>query len=273
MSLQELAEWLRCPHCFLPLAAAEALVLGCGNSHFFDVNKRGFVNLIAGSGKFIGDSPAMLDAREEFLGGGWYEPVRAVVSAIAKVEAAERVLDVGCGTGYYTRGVLDALPAAHALAMDLSPVAVGRTSRSHPAIQGLVADVWAPLPLRNSVTGIILNVFAPRNAPEFHRVLAHNGLLIVVIPQPVHLEELRAAGLAVAIQEGKAAHVTKSLNNGFVLELHEQIRRNVALSPSEVASVVGMGPSAHHASVELQNHLRDSTDVTFAFDVMGFRRV
>lgn len=273
MSLQELAEWLRCPYCFLPLGITGPLVLGCERSHFFDVNKRGFVNLVASSGKFIGDSPAMLDAREKFLGGGWYEPVRTVVSTIAKAEAAERILDVGCGTGYYTRGVLDALPAARALAMDLSSAAVGRTSRSHTSIQGLVADVWAPLPLRDSVTNIILNVFAPRNASEFHRVMVRNGLLLVVIPQPGHLHELRSAGLAVAIQEDKAAHLTASLQNGFILELREQIRHTVPLSASEVAAVVGMGPSAHHASVGLQNQLQDTTDVTFAFDVMGFRRV
>jgi 23S rRNA (guanine745-N1)-methyltransferase len=157
--------------------------------------------------------------------------------------------------------------------MDLSPAAVGRTIRSYDRVDGLVADVWSPLPLKDGAADTILNVFAPRNAAEFHRVLRPRGLLLVVVPQPAHLRELRESGLAVEMQADKAAQLTSSLADVFRPELHEQIERTLLLSPSEVASLIGMGPSSHHSASEAE----ESTvvldrHVTVAFDIFGFRR-
>jgi 23S rRNA (guanine745-N1)-methyltransferase len=180
---------------------------------------------------------------------------------------------VGCGTGYYLRAALPADDAALALGMDLSPAAVSRTIRSHDRIDGLVADVWSPLPVQDAVVDVILNVFAPRNAAEFHRVLRPGGLLLVVVPRPTHLRELRRAGLAVEMQADKAAHLEASLAAWFALESDQHLEETVSLSTSEVASLIGMGPSSHHsASAGPESGEASVQDVTIAFDVFGFRR-
>jgi len=273
MSLQTLSEWLRCPNCFLPLTPTGTLRLGCSTGHSFDVNKRGFINLLTGAPKFIGDSAAMLDARDAFLAAGWYEPLQAAIRAVIVPEHPLRLLDVGCGTGYYLRAALPAGAAALALGMDLSPAAVSRTIRSHDRIDGLVADVWSPLPVQDAAVDVILNVFAPRNAAEFHRVLRPGGLLVVVVPRPTHLQELRRAGLAVEMQADKAAHLEASLAAWFALESANHLEKTVPLSISEVASLIGMGPSSHHSAPEGPRPSAASVqDVTIAFDIFGFRR-
>ncbi len=273
MSLQTLSEWLRCPNCFLPLSPTGTLRLGCSTGHSFDVNKRGFINLLTGAPKFIGDSAAMLDARDTFLAAGWYEPLQAAVRAVISAEHPRRLLDVGCGTGYYLRAALPPGEDVRALGMDLSPTAVSRTMRSHDRIDGLVADVWSPLPVQDAAVDVILNVFAPRNAAEFHRVLRPGGLLLVVVPRPTHLHELRRAGLAVEMQADKAAHLEASLGAWFALESAQQMEQNAALSAAEVVSLIGMGPSSHHAaSAGPESTPASVQDVTIAFDVFGFRR-
>ena len=273
MSLQTLSEWLRCPNCFLPLSPGGALVLACPAGQSFDVNKRGFLSVVKGSRGLMGDSAAMLDARESFLAAGWFEPLRSALATLVSGQAPSRVLDIGCGTGYYLRGVLDRSPGARALAMDLSPAAVARTVRGEDRIDGLVADVWSPLPVRDAVADAILNVFAPRNPAEFHRVLAPHGFLAVVIPQAAHLLELRAAGLALDVQADKAASLRASLDPWFELESRESLSRTLSLSPAEVGSLIGMGPSAHHTDAAAAVTPNGAPwPVTTAFELLGFRR-
>ena len=271
MSLQSLSEWLRCPNCLLPVHPGGELLLECEGGHSFDVNKKGFINLRADHRKFIGDSSAMLDAREKFLKAGWYEPVRDTIRRVVGDESPERVLDVGCGSGYYLRAAVPPGRDIRALGMDISATAVGRTIRSHDRVDGLVADVWSPLPLRDGAADVILNVFAPRNPAEFDRVIRPRGLLLVVVPQPTHLRELRDSGLAVQMKADKAAQLTASLESWFSAELHVQLDRTVELSALDVAAVIGMGPSAHHAPACEANGADIARKVTFAFDIFGFR--
>jgi len=273
MSLQTMSEWLRCPICFRPLEPGGPLVLRCSNGHAYDTNKRGYVSLAGASRRLIGDSAEMLNARDAFLADGWYEPLRDSLAELVVQDGPSTILDVGCGTGYYLREVLASLPGARALGMDLSPVAVARTVAGQDRIDGLVADVWAPLPVRDDAVEVILNVFAPRNPGEFHRTLRSGGLLAVVVPQETHLQELRAAGLALGMQVNKGAHLAASLDAYFVLESRRASSQLLSLRPAQVSSLVGMGPSAHHTdSASLADEPSAERPVTVAVELLGFRR-
>ncbi len=273
MSLQTLSEWLRCPICFVSLEPAGALVLRCTNGHAYDANKRGYVSLAAASQRLIGDSAQMLDARDAFLTSGWYQWLRDDLADLVEAQQPTRILDCGCGTGYYLRGVLDRLPETRALGMDLSPVAVARSVARESHIDGLVADVWAPIPVRDAAVDVILNVFAPRNPAEFHRMLRPGGLLAVVVPQETHLQELHAAGLALGVQANKSAQLTASLDAHFMLESRRATTRLLSLTTDQVTSLVGMGPSAHHTdAAALADEPQVQRPVTVAVEVLGFRR-
>ncbi len=273
MSLQTLSEWLRCPNCFCPMEPRAPLTLTCQTGHSFDVNKRGFVSLLLGSRNHSGDNTAMLNARDDFLGAGWYEPLRDAIANTIAAETPSRVLDVGCGTGYYLSGIISRRDDTRALGMDLSPVAVARTVRRQDHFDGLVADVWSLIPVRDASADVILNVFAPRNVTEFHRIRRQNGLLTVVIPRETHLRELRDAGLAINVHAKKSAQLITSLTPYFDLESQQELSWVLSLSPDDVAALIGMGPSALHTdTTALPEDDRTRQPVTAAFELLGFRR-
>jgi 23S rRNA (guanine745-N1)-methyltransferase len=243
--LTRLASWLRCPVCGADLEPVDRLTLGCAAGHRHDVNKRGYVSLLGGASKHLGDTAEMLDARDAVLEGGAYSPI---AEAVAASVAGERLLDSGAGTGHYLRAALSALPSAVGLAMDLSPQAVARAVRSSERIDGLVADTWRPLPVRSMTADTVLDVFAPRNLPEFHRVLRPGGALVVVVPRADHLGSLRAEGRMLDIPSDKAEDVITSAEPLYALQGREPVSYDLPLTDALRDALVGMGPSARHAS-------------------------
>ncbi len=272
MTLLTLSNWLRCPICFLPLEPRPPLALACATGHSHDVNRRGYVTLLSPRTRIVGDDAAMLDARAAFLAAGHYEAIADAVSELLPTGPEERILDAGCGTGYYLRRALDDRPDAAALALDLSPAAVARSVRGNDRVDGLVADVWAPLPVRDAAATAILNVFAPRNPDEFSRVLHPGGTLVVVVPDRRHLGELRERGLVLGVQEEKRERLLTALAPRFALEREVAVHTTLALSPDAVAALIGMGPSAHHASGE-DAGLGPETAVTASVTALRFRRL
>ena len=267
MTLAELASWLRCPRCFSPLEPHTALVLGCVNGHRFDANKRGYLNALDPSRGVVGDTATILAARADFLALGHYSPIADAVAD--RLSPGARVVDSGCGTGYYLGRVLERTAGSTALALDASVAAVASTTRSTGA-PGLVADVWRDLPIRDARADVITCVFAPRNPAEFARVLAPAGRLIVVTPAPNHLAQLRDRGDMIGIQDDKLQHLDAALSPLFALEDRQPLERTVSLDAAAQGLVAGMGPSGHHATAGRWE--TEAIEVTIAVDVSVFAR-
>ena len=250
--LADVVDALACPHCGAPLTlrAGAPAVLACANRHTFDVARQGYVNLLRGSGRSPGDTAGMVQAREEFLAAGHYAPLaRAVVEAVQTLPALpRRVLEVGAGTGYYLASVLDAVPGERAagIALDVSVPALRRAARAHPRIGAVVADSWQRLPVLDGAVDVVLDVFAPRNPAELHRVLRRDGLLVVVTPGPGHLRELVEALGLLAVEPGKEDRLDASLAPLLALEERRRVVLTLRLDTAAVAALVGMGPSAWH---------------------------
>jgi 23S rRNA (guanine745-N1)-methyltransferase len=161
-------------------------------------------------------------------------------------DAYPLVVDVGAGTGRYLAAVLAALPDAVGLALDVSKPALRRAARAHPRAAAALADTWQRLPLADGAAAVLLNVFAPRNGPEFHRVLDRAGTLLVVTPADDHLTELVDALRLLRVDPDKADRVTATLGGHFTPTGSTVHRAELALTRPEVATLVGMGPSAWH---------------------------
>ncbi|MFG3553237.1 putative RNA methyltransferase [Micromonospora sp. NPDC047557] len=253
---------LRCPVCGEPLAeatAGTARALRCPRGHSFDVARQGYVNLFAGRAPHSGDSAEMVAARTDFLAAGHYDPVSDALAAaatqavqhlrdVSSLDAYPLVVDAGAGTGRYLGAVLAALPDAVGLALDVSKPALRRAARAHPRAAAAVADTWQRLPLADGSTAVLLNVFAPRNGAEFHRVLDPAGTLLVVTPAADHLTELVDALDLLRVDPDKADRVVASLGGHFTPVSSTVHRAELALTRPEVATLVGMGPSAWHTN-------------------------
>ncbi|MEO3771540.1 putative RNA methyltransferase [Micromonospora sp. B9E7] len=191
------------------------------------------------------------------------------------VDAYPLVVDAGAGTGRYLGAVLAALPDAVGLALDVSKPALRRAARAHPRAAAALADTWQRLPLADASTAVLLNVFAPRNGPEFHRVLDPAGTLLVVTPDNDHLAELVDALDLLRVDPEKADRVTSSLDGHFTPVSSTVHRAELTLTRTEAASLVGMGPSAWHtdraALTERLTALPEPVRVTVAVRVAAYR--
>jgi 23S rRNA (guanine745-N1)-methyltransferase len=270
MSLEQLARWLRCPNCGADLFPTAQLTIGCASGHRFDVNKRGYVTLVNTRGASTGDTAQMLNDRATVLNSGAYSPIVDALLALLPLDSGPRVLDAGCGTGYYLRRVLEASADATGLALDRSPVAVRIATRTDDRVSGLVADTWQPLPIRNAVSDVILNVFAPRNPAEFHRVLRAGGSLLVVVPKVGHLHELRQNTQMLTVPDGKLEHVEAQLAPLFRPSECIPVEFRLPLGSGHAELLREMGPSAFH---ELTPAQREPSAVTVSVDVVCFDRV
>nr|WP_290049950.1 rRNA (guanine-N1)-methyltransferase [Amycolatopsis sp. MEP2-6] len=219
------------------------------------------------------DTAEMVAARADFLASGAYGGL-ADELARACAEADDLVIDAGAGTGHYLARVLDA-SGAFGLALDVSAVALKRAARAHPRLGAAVWNLWEPWPVGDEVASVVLNVFAPRNGPEFHRVLRPGGLLVVAAPAPDHLREL--GDLVLAVDERKDERLDGTLGEFFARTGRTEVRQEVELSPVQVRQVVGMGPAAFHLDRGDRRARLDALSepqvVTTSFTVSTYRRL
>ena len=241
--------YLRCPVCAQQLAHTGEQALRCRQGHTFDIARQGYVNLTAGRSPHPGDSAEMIADRAVFLAEGHYD---FIAQALAETVRADDglVLDAGTGTGDYLARVLDALPAAPGLGVDVSKPALRRAARVHPRAGAALADLWRPLPLADASVSVLLNVFAPRNGPEFHRVLRPDGMLLVVTPAQDHLKELVTGYGLLRVDPAKADRVAETLGAAWRAGKPTIHRRRMNLTAAKVRSLIGMTPSARHVSLD-----------------------
>nr|WP_206786980.1 rRNA (guanine-N1)-methyltransferase [Amycolatopsis sp. MtRt-6] len=218
------------------------------------------------------DTAPMVAARAGFLSSGAYEPLADELARVC-AEADGLVVDAGAGTGYYLARVLET-SAAFGLALDVSAVALRRAARAHPRLGAAVWNLWEPWPVGDGVASVVLNVFAPRNGPEFHRVLRPGGLLVVAAPAPDHLREL--GDLVLAVDERKDERLDATLGEYFTRTGRTQVRREVELTPRQVRQAVEMGPAGFHLDRdgrrERLDALSEAQVVTVSFTVSTYRR-
>lgn len=242
---------LRCPVCAGALSRTERTVR-CPQGHAYDVARQGYLTLLAGGSRAgQGDTADMVASRESFLARGHYAAVtEALAGAVAAVPAvaddgAPLLLDLAGGTGHHLAAVLDAVPRAVGLDVELSPYAARRAARAHPRLAAVRADVWRPLPLADASAAAVLSVFGPRNAAEIARVLAPDGRLVVVAPAQDHLAELVGPLGMLAVAPDKEERLARQLAD-FAVVAEQAVHYRATMSREDVTHEVLMGPSAHH---------------------------
>jgi len=245
---EQLLSLLRCPTCGSHLHAAEG-ALCCPQRHTFNVARQGYVSLLSGSRATSGDDASMVAARGRFLRTDFYERLRQAVAIRAAAAAPERgaAVDAGCGTGYYLTGLLDRLSGFWGLGLDSSAPALRVAARAHVRAAAASWDLYRPFPLAGAAADLVLNVFAPRNAAEFRRILRPEGRLIVARPTERHLAELREqVPTMVAVDPSKELRLQWALSPLFASVATELVEYAVSLSSEQAQDLVAMTPTARH---------------------------
>jgi 23S rRNA (guanine745-N1)-methyltransferase len=263
--ISDVVPYLCCPVCRADLTVAEA-ALRCPQGHTFNIARQGYADLSAGRLPHSGDTAAMVAARDAFLAQGHFAPVTEALAAYARPGL---VLDVGAGTGHHLAGVLDANATATGLALDVSKPALRRAARAHPRLAAVLADAWAPLPVGDGAAATVMNVFAPRNAAEFRRVVDEEGRLVVVTPTARHLVELVDRLGLIRVDPAKEERVAATLDAHFAVADRQRVESGLDLDRDGAAHAVAMGPSAWHVD-PLPERLPDRLAVTLSVDVTAY---
>ncbi|MEU0199298.1 MULTISPECIES: putative RNA methyltransferase [unclassified Streptomyces] len=268
---------LTCPLCRAALDRADG-ALRCPGRHTFDIARHGYVSLLTGHRRApSADSADMVRCRAAFLRAGHYDPLVRTLAGLATELAPPdaTVLDAGAGTGHYLAAVLDTLPGALGVGLDTSAAALRATARAHPRAEAAGWDVWRPWPVRTGAAHLVLNVFAPRNGPEFHRVLRPDGALLVVTPTGRHLRELHQPLGLLGVDARKEERLRRTLSAAFRPDRAEPLEYAMTLTAEDVTSLVAMTPTAHHLGPEeLRRRVAESgtpVRVTASFLVSVYR--
>ncbi|ATR82073.1 SAM-dependent methyltransferase [Pseudomonas sp. HLS-6] len=252
---------LICPLCSAPLASVDNGV-ACPAGHRFDRARQGYLNLLPVQHKNSrdpGDNQAMVEARRDFLSAGHYAPVARRLAELAVERAPQRWLDIGCGEGYYTAQIAEALPAAEGYALDISREAVKRACRRSPAVTWLVASM-ARIPLADASCGFLASVFSPLDWQEAKRLLVPGGGLMRIGPTREHLMELRQRLYDEVRDYSDDKHLAL-VPEGMVHDHSETLTFRLTLdTPKARADLLAMTPHGWRASAEKRTAVIDQAE-------------
>lgn len=271
-----------CPMDGLPLLP-EKNTFRCDKGHVFDMAREGYCNLLLVQQKASldpGDSKAMVAARRKFLEGGHFAPIAERVfemvcdmTANVKHDASLRIVDAGCGEGYYLCQLNQIAFANHhqgtlALAgCDISKWAVKAAAKRSPDIAWAVAGN-RQLPFAPGTVDVILSMFGFPDWENFRTVQPVDGRVLLVDPGPDHLIELRRIIYPeVNIREGRSLNTATGC--GYVLKLTDQIKFLVNLENNlAIQNLLAMTPHAFKITAKAREDLQALKCLTVTADVV-----
>ncbi len=181
------------------------------------------------------------------------------------------VLDVGCGEGSYLGGIArDRSLDAHGI--DLSTHAVDLAARRYPEISWIVGNADRFLPWAPESFDLVLSIDARLNSGEMRRVLKPGGFLVVAVPAPDDLIELRAAVLGEGVTRDRMERVEALLADDFELEGRRTVRETVRFSPEAARDALTATYRAARVSRQERIEAMPEMDVTLSHELARFRR-
>ncbi|WXL27174.1 methyltransferase domain-containing protein [Ectopseudomonas mendocina] len=257
---------LICPICQGALQRVDNGV-ACPANHRFDRARQGYLNLLPVQHKNSrdpGDNAAMVEARRRFLEGGHYAPLAKRLAELAASYNPECWVDIGCGEGYYTAQLADALPQADGYALDISREAIKRACKRAPQLSWLVASM-ARVPLADASCQLLASVFSPLDWLEARRLLAPGGGLLRMGPTRDHLMQLRQK-LYDEVRDYDDQKHLELIPEGMRLAHSETLSFTLQLTSSEArADLLAMTPHGWRASAERRAAvIAEPFDVTVA---------
>ena len=233
----------------------------CPRKHSFDIARSGYINLLQPQerrAKRPGDTADAIAARRRLHDRGFTEHQRLAIAETIGATPGDVVLDAGCGDGFYL-GTLQRETGCDAHGIDISIPAVDAAARRYPECERVVANADRVVPCPDQSFSIVLSITARMNPAEFRRVLRHDGRLLVAIPAPDDLIELRGSG------RDRVHQTVDRFAKGFTLINQRRVSHCADLDASAVRDVlISIYRPMQRQSVEAKR-------VTFSLDLLLFQ--
>jgi len=266
---------LACPVCRAALQQS-GNNLRCEAGHSFDRARQGYWNLLLAHkkrSKDPGDNAAMVQARRDFLDQGYYQPLSDAVNNLAATSLkgiqTPRVLDMGCGEGYYSdrlqQALVDNQPELELSALDISKHAVKAACRRNKAIQWLVAS-GADMPLPDDSQDLLCVLFSRLMPEPFAKVLKPDASLLIAWPGEQHLIELREQ-IYDEVRPSRFDPISQ-LAEQFELIERTQVSYPFTLQrPEDIQALLGMTPHSQRMAAEKRARLDALETLSLTLDV------
>ena len=251
---------LLCPICGETLTKQDKSYI-CANRHSFDIARQGHVNLLPVQQKRSlnpGDTAQQVAGRRSFLDGGFYAPIREALCALAKDHGCSGpILDIGCGEGYYSAGLAEALQA-ELLGLDISKEAVRYAAGRYKNATWICASA-ARLPVKEQSFGLLTSLFALTIPEEFKRVLRKDGAYIQVLAAEDHLLNLK--NIIYRSLHHKEKFTTPEIP-GFRLAESRKLQFTFTVEDQQVQNLLSMTPHVYRIGKEGAENLRRTHTLT-----------
>jgi 23S rRNA (guanine745-N1)-methyltransferase len=247
-------------NCHLALAREKSRLV-CPLGHSFDVARSGYINLLQPQDRRSrqpGDTVAAVAARRRLHDRGVSAPLLQGIAETIGASTGDVVLDAGCGDGFYL-GSLAREAGFDAHGVDISIPAVDAAARRHPECEWIVANADRFVPYADRSFSVVLSITARMNATEFRRVLRDEGSLLVALPAPDDLIELRGIG------RDRVSRTVDTFAHGFSLAAQRRVTTSADLDAAGVQDVL------HSIYRPMQSQPPGPMRVTFSLDLLLFR--
>jgi 23S rRNA (guanine745-N1)-methyltransferase len=226
---------LVCPvrNCGLPLESEERRLV-CERGHSFDVARSKYINLLQPQDRRSsnpGDTVPTVRARQRLHDLGVTMALLNAVAEILSPSLDDVVLDAGCGDGFYL-GTLARKYGFSAHGVDISVAAIEAAAKRYPECQWTVANADRFVPYAGRSFSIVMSITARMNALEFRRVLGDDGRLLIALPAPDDLIELRGSG------HDRTARTIGTFAPGFTLLEQRRVTTSADLDAEGVHDVL-----------------------------------
>lgn len=251
---------LICPVCGCVLRRVDR-EYRCENRHSFDIARQGYVNLLTVQQKkslHPGDTREQVLSRRAFLESGFYAPIAQTLCQTAlELQLCGPVLDVGCGEGYYSSQLAQAMGTS-LTGLDISKEAVRCAAGKYKDALWLCGTA-AHLPVADNAAGVLTSLFALTMPEEFRRVLKPGGFFFQVLVAEDHLMGLKS------IIYPELKHKEKNTVPevpGFTLVKSVPIRFDFTVEGEQVQNLLSMTPHVYRISKEGAQRLAATKTLT-----------
>src|SRR6202521_367253 len=208
--------------------------LFCPRGHSFDVARSGYINLLQPQDRRsnqAGDTAAAVAGRRRLHDCGVTGPLVQGIEEIMAASPGDIVLDAGCGDGFYV-GALASRIGFRAYGIDISVPAIDSAAPRYPGCEWIVANADRFVPYADRSFSIVLSITARMNSSEFRRVLREDERLVVAVPAPEDLIELRGVG------RDRAARTVETFAHDFTLVDQRRVTTTADLDAAAVHDVL-----------------------------------
>ena len=251
---------LICPICGAQLNQSGRAYI-CPKNHSFDIARQGYVNLLTVQQKHSlnpGDTREQVLARRSFLETGCYAPIAdALIEKAKELDISGPILDVGCGEGYYSARLAEAI-GAELTGFDISKEAVRCAAAKYKDARWLCATA-AHIPVEDGSAELVTSLFALTIPAEFSRVLREGGWYFQVLAAQDHLLGLKS--IIYPELKFKEKDSVPELP-GFRLVSSTPIRFTFSVEGEQVQNLFSMTPHVFRIGKEGAENLRKTETLT-----------